>query len=137
MDTLVSIFQVNLLGYAHWFMSIRITQMRDNYISVDQARYDNSIVDKYLDTYKFKVSVKLYNTTLTYNIVFTKANISTSDEQVEIFTRQYNINYIACIVSLIYLLSTTLYLSFAVNKLAKFSSNSGTLHFEGLVIVFI
>ena len=34
---------------------------------------------------------------------------------------------------MIYLLSTILYFSFAVHKLAKFSSNAGKLHFKGLV----
>ena len=45
-DTLGKIFHVNLLGYAHWFMSIRISQMKDHYIYVDQARYATSIVAK-------------------------------------------------------------------------------------------
>ena len=48
-------------------------------------------------------------------------------------TREYNIHYRACIGSLIYLLSTRVYLSFAVHKLAKFSANPGKVHFEGLV----
>ena len=48
-------------------------------------------------------------------------------------TREFKINYRACIVSSVYLLSTRLYLSFAVHKLAKFSSNTGRAHFEGLV----
>ena len=43
-------FHVIFLGYAHWFMSIRIFQMKDRYISVDQARYSTSSVAKYLDT---------------------------------------------------------------------------------------
>ena len=37
-DTLGKRFHVNFLEYAHWFMSIRISQMRDHFISVDQAR---------------------------------------------------------------------------------------------------
>ena len=37
-DTLVKRFHVNFLGYAHWFMSIRIYQMKDYYIYVDQDR---------------------------------------------------------------------------------------------------
>ena len=45
-DTLGKIFHVNFLGYAHWFMSIRISQMKDHYISVDQARHATSIVAK-------------------------------------------------------------------------------------------
>ena len=34
-DTLGKIFHVNFLGYAHWFMSIRILQLKDPSISVD------------------------------------------------------------------------------------------------------
>ena len=45
-DTLGKIFHVNFLGYAHWFMSIRISQLKDNPISLDQARYATSIVAK-------------------------------------------------------------------------------------------
>ena len=45
-DTLGKILHVNLLGYAHWSMSIIISQMRDNSISVDKARYATSIVAK-------------------------------------------------------------------------------------------
>ena len=46
MDTLGKRFHVNFLGYAHWFMSIRISQMKDHSISVDQARYATSVVAK-------------------------------------------------------------------------------------------
>ena len=45
-DTLGKRFHVNLLGYAHWFMSIIISQLKDHSISVDQARYATSIVAK-------------------------------------------------------------------------------------------
>ena len=40
------IFHLNLLRYAHWFMSIIISQMKDNYISINQSRYATSIVEK-------------------------------------------------------------------------------------------
>ena len=36
-DTFVKIFYVNFLEYAHWFISIRIYQMKDHSISEDQA----------------------------------------------------------------------------------------------------
>ena len=36
-DTLGKRFHVNFLGFAHWFMSIRISQLKDHSISVDQA----------------------------------------------------------------------------------------------------
>ena len=48
-DALGKRFHVNLLGYVNWFMSIIIYQMSDHFISVDKARYDTSIVDKYRD----------------------------------------------------------------------------------------
>ena len=56
MDTLGKIFHVNFLGYAHWLMSIRIYQMKDHSIFVDQARYATSIITKYLDTATVYVS---------------------------------------------------------------------------------
>ena len=80
-----------------------------------------------------KVSNKFYNTSLPADIIFTKKDVSRSDEQVEKLTRECNIHYRACIGSLIYLLSTRVDLSFAVHKLAKFSANTGKVHFEGLV----
>ena len=45
-DTLGKRFRVRFLRYAYWFMSIRISQMKDHSISVDQARYATSIVAK-------------------------------------------------------------------------------------------
>ena len=84
-----------------------------------------------------KVSTKFYNTKLPDEMIFTKEDVSTSDEQVEKLTREYNIHYRACIGSLIYLLSTRVDLSFAVHKLAKLSANPGKVHFEGLVHLLI
>ena len=69
-------------------------------------------------------------------MIFTKDDTSTSDEQVDNLTREFNIHCRACIGSLIYLLSTRVDLSFAVHKLAKFSANPGKVHFEGLVHLF-
>ena len=63
-DNLRKRFHVNFLGFAHWFMSIRISQLKDYSISVDQARYATSIVAKYLDTATVKVRNKFYNITL-------------------------------------------------------------------------
>ena len=102
-DTLGNIFHVNFLGYAHWFVSIRIYQLKDHSISVDQARYATSIVAKYLETATVKVSTKFYKTIFPADVIFTKEDLSTSDEQVDKLTREYNIHYRACIYSSIYL----------------------------------
>ena len=86
-----------------------------------------------MDTATVKVSTKFYRTTFTADIIFTKEDVSTSDEQVEKLTREYNIHYIACIGSLIYLLSTRVDLSFSVHTLEKCSAKTGKVHFEILV----
>ena len=96
-DALGNIFRVNFLGYAHWFMSIRIYQMKDYSISVDQDRYATSIVAKYLDTATVKTSKKFYKTTFPSDMIFTKSDASTSDEKVENLTREFKIPYRSCI----------------------------------------
>ena len=96
-DTLGKRFHVNFLGFAYWFMSIRIYRLKDHSISVDQARYDTSIVAKYLDTATVKASNKFYKTKLPADMILTKEDVSNSDEQVEKLTREYNIHYRACI----------------------------------------
>ena len=96
-DNLGKRFHVNFLGYAHWFMSIRISQIKNHSIYVDQARYATSIVAKYLDTATVKLSTMFYKNTFTAEMIFTKEDLSTSDEQVEKLTREYNIHYRACI----------------------------------------
>ena len=58
-DTIGKRFHVKFLGYAHWFMPIRISQLKDRYISVYQARYATFVVVKYQNTatiIKIKVS---------------------------------------------------------------------------------
>ena len=82
---------------------------------VYQARYATSIVAKNLDTATVNTSTKFYKTTLTADMIFTKDDVSTSDEQVENLTREYNIHYRDCIGSMIYLFSTIVDFSFAVH----------------------
>ena len=107
--------------------------MKENSISVDQARYDTSTVANYLDTDTVKKSTKFYKTTLPYDMIFTKTGAYTSDEQVKNLTWELSIHHRAFVVSLINLLSTRVDLSFSVHKLEKFSSNPVKVHFEGLV----
>ena len=54
LDTHGKIFHVNFLGYPHWFIYIRKSQINDRYISVYQARYATSIAENYLDTVAIK-----------------------------------------------------------------------------------
>ena len=86
-DTLGNRFHVSFLGYAHWFMSIIISQMKNNSVSIDQARYSTSVVEKYLDTATVKTSKNIYKTAFPSDIIFTKADLYASDDQIERLTR--------------------------------------------------
>ena len=63
-------------------MYIRMSQLKVNYISVDQAIYDKYVVAKYLDTSTIKENSKFHKTTLPNDMILTKEDASTSDEQV-------------------------------------------------------
>ena len=94
--------------------------MNDHSISVDQARYATSIVTKYFYTETVNAISNFYKTKFPSYMIFTKDDTSASYEQFEKLTRELNINYRACIGSLIHVLSLRVDLSFAVHKLAKF-----------------
>ena len=66
-------------------------------------------------------------------MIFTKKYAFTSDEQVEVLYREYNINYRAFGGSFIYILSKIVDSCFAVHNLEKFSSNPGKLYSEVLL----
>ena len=53
-DKLGNRLQVISLGYSHWFMYNRISQLKDHSISADQDIYATSVVAKYLDTATIK-----------------------------------------------------------------------------------
>ena len=78
MDKLGNIFHVNFLGYAQWVMFIIIPQIKCYYISMDQARYGTSVVEKYLGTATIKENSKFHKTTLPNDMIFTKEYSSTS-----------------------------------------------------------
>ena len=85
-DTLGKRFHINLLGYAHFFMPIRSSQMKYHYISVYEARHDTSIIAKYLDTDTVKTSTNFYKNNLPSDIIFTKPDASTRDDKIEKLT---------------------------------------------------
>ena len=78
---------MNLLGYAHCFTSIRISHIKDHLISVYQDRYATSIVAKYLDTFMVKTNTKFHKKNLPSDMIFDKADASTSGEQVDKLNR--------------------------------------------------
>ena len=82
MGKLGKIFRVKFLGYEHLFISIRISQLKDHSISVDQAIYATYFVAKCLYTATIKENSKFYKTTLPRDMIFSKEYASTSDKPV-------------------------------------------------------
>ena len=109
-------YQVKFLGYARWFISIGITQLKDSSIPVDQARYNTSFVSKYLDNNTINENFKLYKTTLPHYIIFTKYYSSTSDEKVEV---QHPLLILCGITNLSFIYKSVFV--FCCQKLVKFS----------------
>ena len=71
-------------------------------------------------------------TTLPSDKIFDKYREYTSDEQVEKLTRESNIHYRFLLYNLFICYQQSIF-KFCSTKLAKFSSNPGKVHFEGLV----
>ena len=71
-----------ILGIYKLVMAIRISQMKDHSIYVDQVICATSVVVKYLYTVTVKASTKFYKTTLPSDMIFTKDDTFNSDEQV-------------------------------------------------------
>ena len=63
-------------------MSISVSQLKGNYISVDRVRYDTYVVAKYINTSTMKENSKFRKTNLYHNMIFTKEDDSTSYKQV-------------------------------------------------------
>ena len=68
MNALGKILHVNLLGFAHWFLSISISQLKDHSILVYKDIYNTSVVTKYLDNSTVKKGKKCYKTTF-FNMI--------------------------------------------------------------------
>ena len=63
-----------------FFMSIRISKLKDWYISLYQAIYATYVAEKYLYTDTVKENSKFRKTTLPHDMIFNKENAYTSDE---------------------------------------------------------
>ena len=133
MYTLGKIFHLNFLGYVHLFMSVGISQLKENSTSVDKAKYATYVDANYIHTYTIKENSKFHKTNLPHYIIFFKEDASTSDEQVEVMSREYNINYRDSVGSLIFILCTRVDLYFALHNLEKLSSNPGEVNSEGML----
>ena len=130
---LVDRFNVELQGQAHWYLAARISQDKDFNVTMDQSRYAKSIVTRYLDAAGVKKSNMPHGSILPMSLTLTSKDLAETPEESSKLQEAYNIDYASCIGSLIYLSYTRPDITFAVNKLAKYSRQPGEQHMLALI----
>jgi hypothetical protein len=126
-------FNLELMGFAHWYLATRINQMVSYDIELDQSRYCQSIVCKYLDTTGTKKVLCFQTTPLPSDFIPSVADCSVDEDTSNQLAIEYNIDYASCVGSLIYLGMTRVDIMYAINKLAKFTHKPGKMHFDALI----
>ena len=127
---LSSKFKVTFQGHAHWFLSMRILQDKNENITLDQSCYAKNLVQRHLGN---SMPINKVSRTLPAEFIATKNDCSKNEKEVEQLSEEYRIDYPSAIGSLIYLLNTRPDLTFAVTKLAKYMKLSGRNHFMGVI----
>ena len=128
-------FRLELKGQASWYLSVRIQQDRGFNISVDQNRYVQSILRRFLDKAGVPEVQKHFHTPLPQDFKASKNDLASSEEESKEIQKKYNIDYPACVGCLIYLTYTRSDILYAVNKLAKFNRKPGVYHMDSIVHV--
>jgi hypothetical protein len=72
-------FNLELMGFAHWYLATRINQLANYDIELDQSRYCQSIVRKYLDTAGTKKVLTIHTTPLPSDFIPSVADCSVDE----------------------------------------------------------
>jgi hypothetical protein len=109
-------FNLEFLGQAHWYLATRINQLANFDIELDQSRYCQSLVKKYLDTVGTKKDTATHTTPLPSGFIPSTEDLSNNETAAKQLAEEYNIDYASCIGSQIYLGMTRTDVLYAVNK---------------------
>jgi hypothetical protein len=120
-------FNLELLGQALWYLGTRIRHLPNFDIELDQHRYYRSILKKYLDSAGCPKNNRKHETPLSIELIPSPDDCSENEAN----ARDLEVEYFTCCVgSLIYLGMMHTDISYAVNKLAKYTQKPGRNHFE-------
>ena len=128
-------FRIELKGQASWYLSVRIKQDKSHNITIDQNRYVQSILRRFLDTAGVPETHRKVQTPLPFDFKSTKEDQAKTEEESKDIQRSYNIDFAACVGCLIYLSYTRFDILYAVNKLAKFTRKPGKPHMNAIIHV--
>jgi hypothetical protein len=123
------------MGQVHWYLVTWINQLNNNDIELDQSQHCRSIVKKYLYTAGSKKVMSHHSTPFALDFVPTSEDCSNDEDASKVLEQEYNINYTSCIGSLIYLAMSRFDITFALNKIAKYSIRPGKVHLEAMLHV--
>ena len=123
-------FAVEFKGSAQWYISMKITQLANYDIIVDQTRYLKSILNRFLTTIRMPINKKYHNKPLPDGFVAMKDDMAPSEQESVELQEKHNLDYRALIGCLIYLTYTRADCVYAVNKLAKFCHRPGKYHLD-------
>ena len=126
-------FEVGFMGYAHWFLSLRISQDKNYNITVDQDRYARMLTRRHLGDVVIESKARKHDRTLPDGFVASKQDESKTEEEATQLGTEYRIDYASAIGGLIYLIATRPDITFAVTKLAKFMKKPGRKHYLALM----
>ena len=99
-------FKLELKGQAQWYLSICIQQHKNFDITINQDRYVQSILKRFLPHVKVKQDNRRHPTPLPSTFVPTNDDLAPTTEEAVELQKQYNIDYRACIGCLLYLCYT-------------------------------
>ena len=128
-------FRIELKGQASWYLSVRIKQDKNHNITIDQNRYVQSILRRFLDTAGVPETQRKINTPLPFDFKSTKEDQAKDEDKSKEIQKEYNIDFAACVGCLIYLSYTRYDILYAVNKLTKFTRKPGKAHMDAIVHV--
>jgi hypothetical protein len=128
-------FDLELLGFAHWYLATRITQHATFDVTVDQSRHCASILKKYLEKAGCKNVTRRHATPLPIDYVPTSEDDSKPNDEVLKLQGDYNLDFASCVGALIYLVLTRVDKMHAVNKTAKYTRRPGEKCYEALIHV--
>ncbi len=124
---------MEFLGQAYWYLSARIHQDAEFNVTLDQARYCKSIINRFLEKAGAKKKPRFHNTILPAEFVPSAEDCSKDEVAAKSLQVEYGIDFASCVGALLYLSYTRPDITYAVVKLAKFTRRPGVNHMEALL----
>jgi hypothetical protein len=99
-DKLAKRFDVELLGQAQWYLSVRIHQDADFNVTLDQAQCCKAIVNRLLEKAGAEEKPRFHSTILPAEFVSSVEDCSNNKETAKTLQKENGINFTSCVGAL-------------------------------------